>query len=640
VLDQRANLEDPERLGLHSRQYRSILGAATPGLKILKTSMLAWLLPSRHPRRALPVALCLTILAAGGTAARAEDQAIDATTCAKCHGDLGKRKVVHPAFTGDNCLDCHAPADKAGKCKSPLAKGWKLKSDEPGLCRDCHPNDSKTPLHPVIDSMGCTPCHDPHSSDTPHLLKAANVGELCKTCHDVTDGLAHPHTPVKLGQCTECHDPHTSPLPKLLKAKPDALCGKCHKPEKLLPNRYRHAPVLDGACTQCHAPHGSKFPNNTLAEAGDLCMKCHDAKAPGGIRAPRGVNRIDLKKKTVHPAIDAGGCTACHVAGHSAAMPKLLQKRPVDLCYDCHDRKDNTPFVHGAVRLGDCAVCHEPHSSDIKPLLRKEKPADTCFLCHSDDATSRAFVHRPVAEGQCTACHSPHGAKDEFSIKRGWGRALCFTCHKKMDAGKNKHPALERNGCTFCHDPHASDNPFFMSKPVNEICQSCHTDKTDGKHVTSFLPKGHKILGGADPHNIDKDFTCASCHNPHGSDSPKLLRFGEGPMEVCDYCHGDRLGKHPELKDVHLRKRTDKNVDDYRKEVPSPLLPGAWPGIGAAAPKPDTAKPAAPATAAAAASPPGAGPAKTGVTPDAGPPHPADQSLDGSAPDQAAAAHP
>ena len=526
----------------------------------------------------------------------AEDQAFDATTCAKCHGSLGKKQTVHPAFTGDNCADCHAPTDKAGKCKSTLAKGWKLKSDEPGLCRDCHPREGNKPQHPVIDSMGCTPCHDPHSSNNLHLLKANPVGELCKTCHDGVADFPHTHTPVKKGDCTGCHDPHESAEPHLLKAKQGALCLPCHKTDKLMPNRYKHAPVNEGHCTSCHSPHGSKFPNNTLAESGDLCMKCHDAKAPGGMKTTRGRTRIDLHKETVHPAIDAGGCLACHVSQHSSVMPKLLKKRPVELCYDCHDRQDGKSFVHSAVRLGDCAVCHEPHASNFKPLLRKEKVADTCFLCHSDDATGRAFVHKPVAEGKCTACHDPHGAGNEFSLTRGFGKAVCYTCHKPVDTGKYKHAVLERSGCMACHDPHATNNPFMLSKPVNELCQTCHVEKIDGSHVTSFIPKGHKIVGGPDPHNIDHDFSCASCHNPHGSDTPKLLRFGDKPMEVCDWCHGDRMGKHPELKDIRRRKRTDKNVDEYRKEVPPVLLPGAWPSSGkpASVPAPDAGAPSAP----------------------------------------------
>ena len=493
-----------------------------------------------------------------------------------------------------SCTDCHLAGDTAGKCKSTAAKGWKLKSDEPTLCRECHSDQGTVNVHPVIDAMGCTACHDPHGSDNERLLKTVPIGDLCKTCHDGVADFPSPHTPVKLGKCTDCHDPHASPNKPLLKVKKADLCLKCHTMEKLLPDRTRHAPVSEGNCYQCHAPHGSKFAKNTLAEAGDLCMKCHDSKAPAGIRTPRGKARIDLTKKTTHPAIDAGGCVACHVSTHSAAMPKLLKKKPMDLCYECHERRDETPFVHSAVRLGDCAVCHDPHSSDLSGLLRKEKPADTCFLCHSDDATTREVVHKPVADGRCTACHAPHGSGNEYSLTRGSGKAVCYACHKPVDGGKNKHAVLERNGCAACHDPHATNYPFLLPKPINPLCQTCHTDIKDGTHVTSFIPKGHKISGGADPHNIDRDFSCTSCHNPHGSDSPKLLRYGEGTMQSCDHCHGDKMGKHPELKDISKRKRTDKNVAEYRTAVVSSLLGSTKPATQPASTPPDAGVPDAP----------------------------------------------
>jgi predicted CXXCH cytochrome family protein len=523
---------------------------------------------------------------------------IDASTCASCHGALVKRKNVHVALEAGSCVDCHQPSDSPGKCQSKLAKGWRLKTSEPGLCRECHARSGDTPVHPVIDSMGCTACHDPHGSDQPSLLKAASIPELCGTCHDGISDFPSTHTPVKQGQCLSCHDPHTSAEPHLLKAKPAALCQTCHPTDKMVPLRTKHAPVREGRCLQCHSAHGSKEAKNLVAPAGDLCMKCHDVNATGS-KLPQGAMRIDLKKKTVHSAIDAGGCLACHVSTHSSAQPRLLGKRPGELCYDCHDRQDGKAFVHSAVVLGDCAVCHEPHSSDVTPLLRKEKPADTCFLCHADDATGRDFVHKPVADGRCTACHSPHGADDPFSLTRGSGKAACYACHKAVDGKKNVHAPIARGGCTACHDPHASNNPFFLPKPVNQLCQSCHPDKTDGKHVSTFLPSGHKIIGGPDPHRIDRDFSCASCHDPHASDSPKLLRYGEKSMDLCDWCHGDRMGKHPELKDIHLRKRTDKNASDYRAEVPSSLLPSLTGAAGkSAAPQaPAKTNPAPPAAA-------------------------------------------
>ena len=563
---------------------------------------------ARNPPQAslLPDQLTACVFALGlmlsAPIARGETAAtIDTETCQACHAALTEKKQVHPAMSVATCADCHVPADRPGKCKSPLAKGWKLKDEENKLCRDCHTGIGTANVHPIIDSVGCTACHDPHSSDNDTLLKTAPIADLCQTCHDGVADFPFAHTPVKLGKCTECHDPHASPNKPLLKVKQGALCLKCHTTDKLLPDRFRHAPVSDGDCAQCHAAHGSKFPKNTLAEAGDLCMKCHDSKAPTGMRTPRGVARIDLKKQTVHPAIDAGGCVGCHVSGHSSPIPKLLKKKPVELCYECHSRQDESAFVHSAVKLGDCAVCHDPHSSDLPGLLRKEKPADTCFLCHADDVTGREVVHKPVADGRCTACHAPHGAPNEFSLTRGSGKIACYACHKPVDGGKNKHAVLERSGCVACHDPHATNNPFLLPKPINALCQTCHPQILDGTHVSNFIAKGHKIAGGPDPRNIDRDFSCASCHNPHGSDSPKLLRYGEGTMESCDWCHGDRMGKHPEMKDISKRKRTDKNVAEYRTSVPSSLL---------GPPKPVAKSPPAPCDAgvpdAPAASPPDA----------------------------------
>jgi predicted CXXCH cytochrome family protein len=97
---------------------------------------------------------------------------------------------------------------------------------------------------------------------------------------------------------------------------------------------------------------------------------------------------------------------------------------------------------------------------------------------------------------------------------------------------------------------------------VNALCTSCHTDKTDGAHVTSG---GHRVAGGPDTHEPDKDFSCVSCHSPHGSDSPKLLRYGKTSMEACDWCHGDRTGDHPELKDIHRVQRPKKPVNPENK---------------------------------------------------------------------------
>jgi predicted CXXCH cytochrome family protein len=61
---------------------------------------------------------------------------------------------------------------------------------------------------------------------------------------------------------------------------------------------------------------------------------------------------------------------------------------------------------------------------------------------------------------------------------------------------------------------------------------------------------GHIIKGPVDPRRPDREFTCASCHNPHGSDHQKLFYLGDTGMESCAGCHGDKSGNNPGVKDV------------------------------------------------------------------------------------------
>lgn len=515
------------------------------------------------PRRCTGIAgralICLVLWsAAPAWAAEASDagpapETFDSASCSSCHAALLDKKVKHALFDSSGCESCHAPKPGGGKCKSEISGGWKLTADDPALCAQCHDMKSKTAMHPAIDSGGCGACHDPHASDNPAHLKQP-VTELCYGCHDRKDDKKEVHTALKKGDCIGCHNPHSGEADPLLAKPREQLCFKCHKPEVLLAGASHHAPAVEGQCLACHEPHSSNFKKQTRADGNELCLKCHDAKAKPGPNVPGPALRIDLDKPTSHPALDAAGCQGCHKP-HASEQPRLQQKPTAELCYDCHDRKDDQHYVHGAVKLGDCGVCHSPHTTDTKTLLRQDTPAQLCFQCHQDDVTGRESVHKPVRDGNCTACHGPHGAKNPNNLTAGQGKQACYACHKPKDDVKVKHKALERYGCAACHDPHGTANKFQLIKPTNELCQSCHQDKKDGMHVMTFGGSAHKVSGGVDPRRLDRDFSCASCHNPHGSDNPKLFYFGASGTEMCDGCHGDRMGGHPELKDIHNAKR-------------------------------------------------------------------------------------
>jgi len=506
------------------------------------------------------------------------------------------KKVHNPVATGE-CTDCHEQ-------KHSTALPKLLKTAQPDLCLRCHDAvKNKTPLHPVIEKKGCTACHDAHQSPNKKNLKVWPVDTLCYTCHERKDAkTGDVHPPVKNGQCLGCHEPHSGEDKPLLIDKKSELCWECHDKGELAGGPVVHTAFKEGLCTSCHEVHSSDGPKLLKAQGGKLCLDCHQA-GPRGNPAVLGAARIDLTQLVVHKPVGQGDCQACHVQKHGAQAKFLLKAAPPKLCYGCHLQDEKTkalftrPFLHSAVKVGDCTGCHSPHASPNPKLLLHTKDSEICFECHQDDLKGRAFVHKPAGEGKCLTCHDPHGSVTSFNLKAASTTELCFTCHpEKKAAVKVPHKALERYGCTACHDPHGTANASQLVKPVNALCQGCHPEKTDGTHATTFVRGGHKIAGPADPRRPGRTFSCASCHNPHGSDNPRLFYFGDSPMDMCAGCHGDKTGKYPGLTDVTRKPVSSMRTDGGVEPTSSAHTDGGTLGLAGApsAPPPGSADAGAP----------------------------------------------
>jgi predicted CXXCH cytochrome family protein len=222
--------------------------------------------------------------------------------CLSCHEDLKKEKVVHQALDM-GCATCHTAIDAKEvphKKTNTIAKG--LSAEQPDLCYGCHDKAkfSKKVVHAAV-GMGCTGCHNPHSSKYEKLLKAEQP-DLCFGCHDKAEfSKKTVHMPVASGGCTGCHAPHSSDNMAFLNKDPLSLCLECHadvkkKPHALAgfggsghplggPRRGDKEPPDDPArpgkkfyCGSCHNPHSSddgrlfRYKGNSAI---DLCTHCH-----------------------------------------------------------------------------------------------------------------------------------------------------------------------------------------------------------------------------------------------------------------------------------------------------------------------------------------------------------------------------
>ena len=260
--------------------------------------------------------------------AAASNQEVD---CLKCHAKLQSEKVVHPALAM-GCTACHTGLDAKTvphKITNKIANG--LSSEPPDLCYGCHDNAmfTKKTVHPALD-MGCTACHDPHSSKNAKLLKA-NPPELCFGCHDqamFTKKTVHP--PVAAGMCLSCHSPHSSDQMALLLKPPVEVCLGCH-PD--IPKERHAVTVFSGASHPVGLPI-SALKTENVATAGTVTTKAENVATAGTVTTKAEV------KILMDPARPdkVFYCGSCHNP-HSTETPNLFRfnaTSAMGLCSHCH----------------------------------------------------------------------------------------------------------------------------------------------------------------------------------------------------------------------------------------------------------------------------------------------------------------
>jgi predicted CXXCH cytochrome family protein len=200
-------------------------------------------------------------------------------------------------------------------------------------------------------------------------------------------------------------------------------------------------------------------------------------------------------------------------------------------------------FFHSADNDKACMICHR---IDFKGIDDNTASADKspCHTCHKKIMEANPFAHGPASVWSCTSCHKLR-QESSGSSRLEADSSTCTTCHAdsldNWKSMKTMHGPTAAGDCTVCHDPHASGQKYFLRKSATDLCVTCHDDIITRPHVVSgFSGKGHPVRMVADPLRPGNELSCASCHNPHASNSRLLLNSkgtSEDLSEFCKSCH-------------------------------------------------------------------------------------------------------
>ncbi len=205
-------------------------------------------------------------------------------------------------------------------------------------------------------------------------------------------------------------------------------------------------------------------------------------------------------------------CGNCH-SGHQASW-KMTKHASAYTTLNSTSAKQASCFgCHTITGLGNAASGTVAGHDKVKDSTYFDVQCESCHgagLKHVEGVGSGLLV-RPLAKlsmtgtGTCGDCHS--GTHQPFAEE--WKASG----HAKLEASRAGNTA---SGCSTCHDGRKALESWGV--------KSNYTEKAD--------PLAYQST------------TCSVCHDPHGSDNPKQLRFSltslDPQQNLCMKCHNRR----------------------------------------------------------------------------------------------------
>jgi DmsE family decaheme c-type cytochrome len=233
--------------------------------------------------------------------------------------------------------------------------------------------------------------------------------------------------------------------------------------------------------------------------------------------------------------VGADTCKGCHEdqfhAFETTKMGRLFLKRPRDQrerlgCENCHGPGKAHADAGGGKGVGGLVTFAK---NDPTPVAQRNA---VCTACHSKGP--HLFWVGSAHESRDVACTNCHRLMENVSLRHALAKPTeietCGQCHlqKRAQQMRSSHMPLREGKmtCTSCHNPHGTTTPSLLREiSANDTCYTCHAEKRG-----PFLWTHPPVLEN-----------CMNCHDPHGSNHERMLKVAK--PRLCQQCHIE--SQHP-----------------------------------------------------------------------------------------------
>ena len=195
-------------------------------------------------------------------------------------------------------------------------------------------------------------------------------------------------------------------------------------------------------------------------------------------------------------------------------------------CENCHGPGRAHAEAGGGKGVGGMITFAK---NDPTPIEQRNQ---MCLTCHTKG--TRVFWKGSAHDTRDVACTSCHRVMEDHSPRGQLAKSTeietCGTCHQQKRAAqlRSSHMPLREGkmSCSSCHNPHGTVTPALLKEnSPNDNCFRCHTEKRG-----PFLWQHAPVVEN-----------CASCHDPHGSNHERMLKVAK--PRLCQQCHIE--SRHP-----------------------------------------------------------------------------------------------